>query len=173
MLISIQIPKLFHEYLTCKPIYLTDYNDPMNTQNGAPIYQTVYVSSANGLIDEPGLEQMLSNIRAKNAKLQVTGILLYADGNIMQVLEGERALIEELMQKIMTDSRHKGVIVLLEESIEQRQFADWSMAYRNLSNTDADGFSDFLAPTASADEAQLRASRAKSLLVRFRNSMGR
>jgi hypothetical protein len=145
----------------------------MNTQASAPIFQTVYVSSASNLIDEPSLERMLSDFRAKNAKLQVTGILLYSDGNIMQVLEGERASIEELMQKISTDSRHKGVIVLLQESIEQRQFADWSMAYKRLTNAEADGFSGFLASASSEDEAQLRASRAKSLLVRFRNSMAR
>ena len=143
----------------------------MNPPTQPSLYQTVYVSSASDLIDEAGLERMLQTIRTKKAQIGVTGILLYADGNIIQVLEGEKALIQDLMLKITTDPRHKGVIVLLNEDIEERHFPDWSMGYRKLSGSEAEGFSGFLNTTTASEEVQLMAGRARSLLVRFRSSM--
>jgi predicted sulfurtransferase len=143
----------------------------MNSLAKTTVFQTVYVSSASELIGEPTLELLLSDSRAKNVEKQVTGILLYANGNIMQVLEGEQMLIEELMLKIARDPRPKGVIVLLQEAIEERQFAKWSMAYKRLITAEADGVSNFLSKSPSNDEAQIKASLAKSLLVRFKNSM--
>ena len=143
----------------------------MTAQSQGPFFQTVYISSARELMDDSSLDKMLADIRVKNAALGVTGILLYVDGNIMQVLEGEQALIDELMQKITIDPRHKGVIVLLREAIHERQFGDWSMAYRSLSNEEAEGFSNFFNKSSSKDEELLQASRVKSLLVRFRDSM--
>lgn len=144
----------------------------MNPQTQPLLYQTIYVSSSSDLIDEAGLERMLRTIRTKNAQIGAKGILLYADGNIIQVLEGEKALIQDLMSKITTDPRHKGVIVLLNEAIEERQFPDWSMGYKKLSGSEAAGFSGFLNSTAANEEIQLMAGRARSLLVRFRSSVG-
>jgi hypothetical protein len=144
----------------------------MNTQAHSPFFQTVYVSSASELIDEASLQRLLIDWRPKNAALGVTGMMLYSDGNIIQVLEGEKAKVEGLMLKITSDPRHRGVIVLIQEAVEERHFADWSMGYKGLSAEEADGCSDFFKGTCSNDEAQLQAGRAKSLLLRFRNSMG-
>ena len=49
----------------------------------------VYVSAARKLFDEAELSALLTQCRANNARLGVTGVLLYADGNFMQALEGE------------------------------------------------------------------------------------
>ena len=57
-------------------------------------------------------------------------LLLYADGNVMQVLEGEKAVVLELFQTIKLDKRHSGIFVLVEQEIAARQFASWSMGFK-------------------------------------------
>jgi hypothetical protein len=48
---------------------------------------------------------------------------------------------------ISRDRRHRGVLLLVEEEVAERSFADWSMGFKDLSGTDPGdvaGFSDFL-----------------------------
>jgi hypothetical protein len=143
----------------------------MNAQANSPVFQTVYVSSASALIDEASLQRLLVDWRPKNASLGITGMMLYSEGNIIQVLEGEKSKVEELMFTIASDPRHRGVIVLIQETVEERHFADWSMGFKGVSGEEAEGLSDFFKSTHSEDEAKLRAGRAKTLLLRFKSSM--
>ncbi len=56
-------------------------------------------------------------------------------------------LSTEMHAKIELDSRHRGVMTLLGESVPERQFPDWSMGFRDLDATDArssPGYSQFL-----------------------------
>jgi hypothetical protein len=52
------------------------------------ISQVVYASTALQAFTKPELQALLQEIRPKNAELGITGLLLYKDGNFMQVLEG-------------------------------------------------------------------------------------
>jgi Sensors of blue-light using FAD len=53
------------------------------------MFHIVYASSASEAFTGPELQVLLDQARQKNAKFAVTGMLLYKDGNFMQVLEGE------------------------------------------------------------------------------------
>jgi hypothetical protein len=64
----------------------------------------------------------------------VSGMLLYKDGNFMQLLEGEETVVRNLFEVITQDSRHRGTIVLLEEQISEPSFRDWSMGFRDLAD---------------------------------------
>ena len=61
-------------------------------------------------------------------------MLLYKDGNFMQALEGPDDAVRALFATIRSDERHRGVILLLEQQIEQRSFSDWTMGFQNLSD---------------------------------------
>lgn len=135
------------------------------------LYQAIYVSSAHKLFNEEELNSLLEYIRPLNAKNGITGLLAYKDGNIMQVLEGEQQKVMELIAKIKLDTRHSGVIELLTGLIEKRQFADWSMAYSDLSAESSAGFSDFLSPDKSEHEETISAGNAKILMLNFRKNM--
>ena len=63
-------------------------------------------------------------------------MLLYADSGFMQALEGECAVIEELMAKIRADSRHRDILDLVFATIGERTFADWSMGFHRLTPAD-------------------------------------
>ncbi|MGJ8652290.1 MAG: BLUF domain-containing protein [Opitutaceae bacterium] len=125
----------------------------------------IYVSSAKKPFTEQELKDLLLVARKANKEHEITGLLLYKDGNFMQVIEGERADIEQLTHNIEHDQTHTGMIVLLKESIQQRDFSDWTMGFQNLSSEKIEGFSDFL---STSTEDSLLPGKAKKLLMSFK-----
>ena len=59
-------------------------------------------------------------------------MLLYGDGIFIQVLEGPDENVDKLCEKIAEDPRHSAFEVLYTETIDERAFGDWSMAYKVL-----------------------------------------
>ena len=72
---------------------------------------------------------LLEHARRNNEKAGVTGMLLYKDGNFMQVLEGEERVVQALSAKIGRDPRHEKMVTLLEGPLAEREFSDWSMGF--------------------------------------------
>jgi hypothetical protein len=88
------------------------------------MFQLVYVSSASRKFNTNELHELLVQARQKNRELGVTGMLLYKDGNFMQVLEGQQEVVSKLAEKIELDPRHKGIIVVLRGMAELPSFPD-------------------------------------------------
>jgi hypothetical protein len=135
------------------------------------MFSLVYISSAIHAQSEAELVVLLDQSRRDNLAAHVTGLLLYKDGNFMQLLEGPEEAVRALMEKIKVDNRHQNVIVLLEEAIERRQFADWSMGFQRLSKKTAvevPGYTDFLNYPLNSEEFQRQPSRCLDLLYLFR-----
>ncbi len=130
------------------------------------MFQIVYVSSARDLLSHDDLLGVLRVSRRNNAAVGVTGALLYTDGNFMQVLEGPREAVMETFDRIERDARHRGVLVMLRQEIEEREFPEWSMGFRTLDGLapeDAAGartLFDLTAPTSTRTERLLRTFRA-------------
>lgn len=101
-------------------------------------------------------------------------MLLYKDGNFMQVLEGPDTAVKERFDRISQDPRHKGVIVLLKEQVANRQFPDWSMGFQNLRDVDLrqmPGYRDFVNDSLISPAFEADPSRAHRLLLMFRKKM--
>lgn len=96
----------------------------------------VYVSSAKQLLTDEELQGLLQTTRPKNEQLGISGVLLYGDGNFMQLLEGPESAVREVYVKICQDPRHHMVTTILEEPGLPREFAEWSMAYRRVDAPD-------------------------------------
>ena len=92
-------------------------------------YHIVYTSVATEPMHEEELRGILEQARASNHRTRVTGLLLYSDGQILQVLEGEQAEVENLYEKIQRDSRHTHVATVEAGFSEHRIFPDWSMGF--------------------------------------------
>jgi len=138
------------------------------------MFSLVYVSTATVPFSKADLQDLLAKSRSNNAALGVTGLLLFADGNFMQILEGEEATVRDLYRSIARDPRHAGTIVLLTERAGERAFGDWSMAFRDLNDPtvrEMPGFSTFL--NQSPDQSALfrDPTRAQRLLHFFKRSM--
>lgn len=134
----------------------------------------VYVSSAVRQFSRPDLEDLLTTSRDNNARAGITGMLLYKDGNFMQVLEGEEGAVRAVYDKIGTDPRHKGEIILREGFTEERQFPDWSMGFRDLQSPEAHairGYSEFLNTPLTGQEFSGDPTRAQKLLLTFKKTM--
>ncbi len=91
----------------------------------------VYVSSAVKEFGAGELQELLDQARQANARLGVTGLLLYVGGNILQILEGEEESVRTLYERIGRDPRHRHLIKLYENTTDERQFGKWSMALAN------------------------------------------
>ena len=136
----------------------------------------VYISSATVSFSEADLVALLTKSREKNARLDITGMLLYKDGNIMQVLEGPDDAVRQLVRTIQADDRHRGVILLLERQIEERQFPDWTMAFRDLNDPatrEIPGYSEFMQEPLDSEMFRTSPSRARRLLEVFRRNVNR
>src|ERR1700683_5080461 len=133
----------------------------------------VYVTSSVGLSSEPELTDVLEKARENNAKLDITGMLLYKDGNFMQVLDGEEQTVRTLYAKIATDPRHRGLIVILQGPQQERQFPDWLMGCRDLNSVDLQstpGYSEFLNILLTGEEFSSEPARSQKLLLTFKQS---
>ncbi|HYF06396.1 MAG TPA: BLUF domain-containing protein [Acetobacteraceae bacterium] len=137
------------------------------------LFRLTYVSR-NGLpgdaaAREAGTASILAVARRNNARLGVTGALLFTETCFAQVLEGPLATIEELFETIQCDSRHAEVVVLLAEPVAERAFGDWSMAFAGRLPESAVGMPAFDALAAA--RPSLRESVAARLLDVLRGAM--
>jgi hypothetical protein len=99
-----------------------------------PLHRIVYVSTAASNFTEDQLQEILQISRKNNSAKGITGVLIYNDGNILQVLEGDKNALHSLYGTISQDRRHYGCIILQDTPSETRSFADWSMGYKAVSH---------------------------------------
>ena len=138
------------------------------------LFCLVYVSSATELFSNDDLVALLSVSRRNNARDGITGMLLYRQGNFMQVLEGEEEKVHALHHRIQNDGRHHGLITMLQQPIAARQFGGWSMGFRNLSDPSlqgVSGYSDFLNQPRRTNRFFGPPTRVQTLLRMFRQNM--
>ena len=112
-----------------------------------------YVSSAVPEFNESMLLDLVDACQKTNERLGVTGMLVYSDGNLMQVIEGADLPTFALYERIRRDARHRDVTTVHHQPIEAPEFQGWSMAYNILPprRLRANRF-----PHAFLDRAQLR-----------------
>ncbi len=99
---------------------------------GRRLKRIIYTSRVYKDGNEHLMQSILETARRKNAAADITGMLLFGDGTFIQVLEGPRTAVDELLAVISADPRHTDVELLYDEMIDERAFSDWSMAYRVL-----------------------------------------
>ena len=92
-------------------------------------FRLIYSSEAAPGLTAVQLEEMLAESRIRNRAHGITGVLVFVDGAFLQILEGEKAEVFSLMERIERDTRHRGIKVFYEEEVDERAFASWSMAY--------------------------------------------
>lgn len=96
------------------------------------IFRIIYLSSATKLLSDNELKNLLSNSKTKNITKEITGLLLYIDGDFLQVIEGNKKDVLNLFELIKTDKRNRSVIPVFSDFVENRQFPDWSMGFSQL-----------------------------------------
>jgi acylphosphatase len=95
-------------------------------------YCLTYFSSAVSTTTEHIIVEIVNFSREKNARLNITGVLLYINGRIVQVLEGPQEEVENLYESIRADPRHTDVRTVINQPINTRSFDKWYMGYETL-----------------------------------------
>jgi Sensors of blue-light using FAD len=134
------------------------------------VFRIVYVSSASKYFDISEIETMLDLAREKNVRIGITGMLLYKDGNFLQCLEGEEAIVAKLANTIQNDPRHTGFLVLMRGPADRRLFPNTPMGFHDLGAdppTNHPGYSDFIDSPLARSTFALDPSRCLNLLSVF------
>jgi hypothetical protein len=101
------------------------------------LIQLIYVSTASEELGAADLDRILDVSARNNSEKGITGLLLYAGGSFMQVLEGDETAVDTIFRQILQDPRHRDITVLDRAPIAERSFARWSMGFRRLGDAEA------------------------------------
>jgi hypothetical protein len=97
------------------------------------LVRLLYVSRAVDKDNGPAIDSILEASRGHNLNNGITGVLCYGGGIFLQAIEGGRTAVNGLYNHIVSDPRHKDVVLLHYQEIEERRFGGWTMGQVNLS----------------------------------------
>ena len=92
-------------------------------------FQLTYHSVAKPDITTKDVKDIMEIALKKNKELDITGCLIYHNKFFLQILEGEKEVVEELFEKIKLDDRNDQITLLSTDESEFRIFKEWAMAY--------------------------------------------
>lgn len=90
-------------------------------------YQLIYRSRISRRIRFADAEKIAERSAEKNALRNISGMLLYTPTHFLQVLEGEKATVLRLFERISSDDRHSEVAIISQGEVDERCFGDWGM----------------------------------------------
>lgn len=108
------------------------------------LLRLTYASRAAEWLSRDDLRRIAETAQARNRRLGLTGLLLYVEGDFLQVLEGPGASVEQVYEQIEADPRNKWVTRLSTERILRRAFEHWSMGCFEVGLDEVDGQSFFI-----------------------------
>lgn len=133
--------------------------------------QISYISKATESMSQDDLEGILRTSRENNARLGITGMLLYGNNTFVQTLEGEEKPVNELIDRIKRDTRHTDFQVLKKKTIDRREYADWSMDFKQVSGKEfqaVKGLEQLVEKDFNRTFLESHASIVESLMEHFR-----
>jgi hypothetical protein len=144
------------------------------TTDSEPLISLVYVSAGIRVFNEEDINDILAQSHRNNERHGITGMLLYRDGNFLQVLEGPAAAVESTLQRIRVDPRHRGILVLKKVKIEDRSFSEWTMAFKRIGSAEIkemEGYSPFMELSFDSEEFKERPEFGYRMLLQFKDKM--
>jgi hypothetical protein len=94
----------------------------------------LYASRASQGTGQLACEEILSQSRRNNPRYGITGLLLFSGGIFVQVIEGGRKNVSQLLTRIARDERNSDLQILLFAEIGERMFESWTMGQVALSS---------------------------------------
>jgi hypothetical protein len=89
------------------------------------IYESTATGSTGSLAN---LAVILSESQRNNAGRGLTGALAAHGDRYIQVVEGQPEALDGLLRRLENDPRHRDIRLMHREPVEERMFADWTMA---------------------------------------------
>lgn len=134
--------------------------------------QLTYISSPTRPMSVDDLVDILNKSRENNARLGISGMLLYTGTWFIQVLEGEEKIIDDKIIEIKNDPRHKDFRVLEKKKINAREYAEWTMGFKRVDKNDVrdlPGLNKFFETDLSGDLETAKITLINRMLHHYRN----
>jgi Sensors of blue-light using FAD len=96
------------------------------------LVRLMYASRATDTVRPDTLQAILKRSTTHNPTVGVTGVLCFSGQIFLQLLEGGRTQVSTLYNRIAQDPRHRDVVLLSYEEIDERSFAGWAMGQVNM-----------------------------------------
>ncbi len=96
-----------------------------------------YLSKEIPSSSDSGYLDLFDSLVKFNLENNITGVLLFNEGFFLQVLEGKKEILQNLIQIIQRDSRHKEMLIILDKPINNRIFKDYSTGFSIIDNTES------------------------------------
>ena len=96
------------------------------------ILQITYVSTAVGGFAECQISELRKQWQSANVKRDIDSVLVNIGDSFLQLLEGERSMVEAVYKLIRQDPRHANIIQLTGQTVRERLFAGLSLGYAAL-----------------------------------------
>lgn len=136
------------------------------------LFQLLYLSRTRLDWTEPELAALTADAQERNARLGLTGLLLYGNGHFLQLLEGRRQPLLLTYDRIARDARHTDLQTLLDAATTRRTFPRWAMGLLNLEvagEVDRDRFTRIVQGLPARQPAVTDPMLALRLLKEFRD----
>lgn len=101
---------------------------------------TTTADSGRAADDIPGIVRQAI---ARNGIDGITGLLYTEEDTFLQAIEGPAQSMSDLLDRLYEDRRHRDLKILADRTIEEREFGDWTMIYRDRRES-VDAFDDRL-----------------------------
>lgn len=94
--------------------------------------QVIYRSSTTAESGQASddIAAIIQDASARNGLEGITGLLYAEEDSFLQVIEGHDDSVEDLLDRLEADPRHRAIRILTDRQIAEREFGDWTMAYR-------------------------------------------
>ncbi|MZH40936.1 MAG: BLUF domain-containing protein [Nitrospinae bacterium] len=140
------------------------------------MHELFYCSMATREMQDADILDILNVSREKNTRLEVTGLLVYQKRTkeFMQILEGEKQVIFDLLDTIKADDRHQSLYLVYDGEVQERNFKNWTMAFADLDSVDKsklEGVSEFLEKGFTHELLREKPSYATVLIDTFKKSL--
>ena len=97
-------------------------------------HRLIYSSKAAENVTDADFRMIAMFSSMANQRAKISGLLLHCNGHIMQVLEGPQKAVQDLYEKIKSDKRHVNVELLMDKTVDEPIFSEWSMGFRPVKN---------------------------------------
>lgn len=88
-----------------------------------------YTSTAHHPLQPSDIDSLLLDARAFNARIDVTGVLLYDGERFFQYFEGTDYATDQVMSRIRASRRHRQIQLLADAHRENRELDRWYMGF--------------------------------------------
>ena len=128
----------------------------------------VYRSRATTAQSDVDLFYLLAQARQANQRTGLSGMLLYDRGWFFQWIEGPTDALGATWNRIRRDPRHRDLVVITDQTVPVRLFADWHMRFAHRDRQHDSVFEGFvLADPDLLDDLHLNPEKTPNIMAAF------